>query len=186
MFSLTDEEKQFLLDLARNTLEAHLRSEPKPEIVPETQLLQENFGAFVTVKNGGDLRGCIGLIAASKPLYQTVAEMAVGAGTGDPRFPSVTLEELPDIDFEISVLTPFEVNQDAETIEVGKHGLLIKKGFSQGLLLPQVAVEYGWDREQFLQHTCIKAGLPPRAWKDPKVEIQTFSAVIFGEDRQAE
>jgi AmmeMemoRadiSam system protein A len=122
------------------------------------------------------------MIEAVKPLYQTVAEMAVAAAVEDPRFPPLTLDELPLITIEISVLSPLEEVEDVEEIEVGKHGLYIIRGFYRGLLLPQVATEYNWDRETFLQHTCLKAGLPTDCWQDQETKIYKFSAEVFGEE----
>jgi AmmeMemoRadiSam system protein A len=114
-----------------------------------------------------------------KPLCQTIKEMAVAAAFHDPRFKPVTEVELPDLEIEISILTPMKRIKDVEEIEVGKHGILIEKGYKSGLLLPQVATEYGWDRETFLEHCCLKAGLARDAWKDGKTRICTFSAEVF-------
>jgi AmmeMemoRadiSam system protein A len=125
------------------------------------------------------LRGCIGQIVPAKPLYQTIADMAMAAAFDDPRFEPLAAKELPDLELEISVLTPMEKMKRADEIEVGKHGLYIKKGFYSGLLLPQVAAEYGWDRTTFLEETCRKAGLPRHAWKEKGTEIYLFSADIF-------
>jgi uncharacterized protein (TIGR00296 family) len=108
--------------------------------------------------------------------------MAIEAAVGDPRFPPVTSDELKDIKIDISALSPLEAIKDVNKIEVGKHGIIIRRGFYSGLLLPQVATEYGWDRETFLAHTCQKAGLPPNAWKDKTTEIQIFSAEVFSEE----
>ena len=152
------------------------RSEPEPKIPPS---LMEKRGAFVTLKKHGQLRGCIGHIKGSKPLYKTVGEMAVAAAFNDPRFNPVTEAELSDLEIEVSVLTPLKRIKDLEEIEVGKHGILMKKGFYSGLLLPQVATEYGWDRKTFLEHTCLKAGLSTDAWKDKDTMIYIFSAEVF-------
>ncbi|MCK4298893.1 MAG: TIGR00296 family protein, partial [Planctomycetes bacterium] len=126
-------------------------------------------------------RGCIGRIVGDMPLYKTIIEYAVHAALRDPRFPPVTRSELPDLHIEISVMTPLERVTDVSDIQVGRDGLLIKVGYNQGLLLPQVAAEYGWDRDTFLAHTCRKAGLPLDAWKSPPAEIYRFSAQVFGE-----
>ncbi|MCX5912546.1 MAG: AmmeMemoRadiSam system protein B [Deltaproteobacteria bacterium] len=141
--------------------------------------LQEKRGAFVSLHKSGRLRGCIGQIVPAKPLYQTIEDMAVAAAFDDPRFEPLAAKELPDLELEISVLTPMERMKKADEIEIGKHGLYIKKGFSSGLLLPQVAAEYGWDRTTFLEETCRKAGLPRSAWKEKSTEIYLFSADIF-------
>lgn len=135
----------------------------------------------MTLKRRGQLRGCIGYIEAVKPLWKTLEDCTGSAAKNDYRFNPVEPEELPDIHIEISVLTPLQVIEDVSVIEVGRHGILISKGMSRGLLLPQVAVEYGWDREQFLRHTCRKAGLPEDSWKKG-ARIEIFSADVFGEE----
>ena len=134
----------------------------------------------MTLHRDGDLRGCIGRIDAPDPLAEVVAECAVSAAIRDPRFPAVTHEELPLLDVEISILTPLERVNDASEIAVGRHGLVIRQGFQNGLLLPQVATEWGWDRDTFLAQTCRKAGLPPDAWRRG-AEIFKFEAEVFGE-----
>ncbi len=143
--------------------------------------LLELRGAFVTLKRKGQLRGCIGYIEAVKPLWQTIVDCTGSSARNDYRFPPVEPEELPEIHIEISVLTPRETIDDVSAIEVGRHGILLTKGVCRGLLLPQVAVEYGWDREQFLRHTCRKAGLPEDSWKKG-ARIEIFSADVFGEE----
>jgi len=178
---LSAEEKRQLLKIARDTIESIARGENPPEVKITSDRLKEKRGAFVTINKKGMLRGCIGYIHALKPLAETIQEMAEAAAFRDPRFLPVAAEELPDLDIEISVLTPLERIDDPEKIEVGKHGILIRKGPNQGLLLPQVAVEYGWDRETFLEHTCQKAGLPGDAWREEDAEIWIFSADVFGE-----
>ena len=125
------------------------------------------------------MRGCIGLIEAVKPLAETIQEMALSAAFCDPRFPPLTSQEFKDIALEISVLSPLQQIKNVEEIQVGVHGLYIRQGPYRGLLLPQVATEYHWDRDTFLQQTCVKAGLPPMAWKDPETVISVFSADIF-------
>jgi len=181
MLQLTREEKSEILSIARRAIESHLGGGKLA--VPEAQspVLKEPCGAFVTIKNGSRLRGCIGMTTASMPLYDTIVEMAVSAATRDPRFEPVSLDELPQVDLEISVLSPLSAIRDTAEITVGEHGLLIRRSPFQGLLLPQVAVEYDWNREQFLEHTCLKAGLPTNAWKEKDTEIQIFSAAVFGE-----
>ena len=176
---LTGEEKSALLELARKTIEAKCRGEKAP--VPEAQspTLSELRGAFVTLHKQGRLRGCIGHIQARQPLVKTVAEMAVAAAFDDPRFPPLRAEELKEIDIEISVLTPLRRIADVREIRVGTHGIYIRKGGYSGLLLPQVATEWKWDRAAFLEHTCEKAHLPKDAWKDKETEIYIFSADVF-------
>ena len=178
---LTEEEKQYLLSLARRTIENVVRGEklPAPEAI--TPVLAENRGAFVTIKKRGQLRGCIGLIQGIKPLVETVSEMASAAALRDPRFNPVTRDELPELELEISALTPIKPVKDVRKVQVGRDGLIVRRGQFQGLLLPQVATEYGWDRDTFLAQTCRKAGLPPDAWKAEGTEISSFSAEVFCE-----
>jgi len=176
----TEKQKEKLLDIARSSIENYFREKKALEVTVEDALLNEKRGAFVTLKIHGNLRGCIGRIIADKPLAQVIADMATEAAFFDPRFPTLTREEFKDVDIEISVLSPIKKIKDINEIEVGKHGIIIRKGFYQGLLLPQVATEYGWDREIFLIHTCRKAGLPDDAYKSD-AEIYIFSAEVFGE-----
>jgi AmmeMemoRadiSam system protein A len=173
------EEKAFLQQLARGAIAHRLTGQPLPSLEGETKRLREKRGAFVTLKRKNQLRGCIGYTQAFKPLTQTIMEMAQAAAFQDPRFPPITRKELDDLEIEISVLTPFRPIRDIEEIQVGKHGLMVERGGYSGLLLPQVAVEYHWDRQTFLEHTCLKAGLPKEAWKDKNTRIQVFSAEIF-------
>ncbi len=180
---LTPDERRTLLTLARSALEAHVHAE-KPldtEGVTLTPSLKEKRGAFVTLTIGGQLRGCIGYVDPIKPLWQAVVENAVNAAVNDPRFGPVAPRELGLIHIEISAMTPLKPVSDASEVEVGRHGLMISKGFCRGLLLPQVATEYGWNRDQFLRYTCQKAGLPMDAWRDPQAKIESFCAEVFGE-----
>jgi AmmeMemoRadiSam system protein B/AmmeMemoRadiSam system protein A len=176
---LTPEEKAELLEIARDVVERHCRGDKPPKPVVESSTLHEPRGAFVTLHKDGKLRGCIGHIRAQKPLIETIIEMAEAAAFRDPRFPPVTSEELGQLQYEISVLTPLRRIKDVEEIQVGIHGIYMKRGGSSGLLLPQVATEWGWDRTTFLEHTCTKAGLPEDAWQDKKTEIYIFSADVF-------
>jgi AmmeMemoRadiSam system protein B/AmmeMemoRadiSam system protein A len=178
---LNKEEKKFLLDIARKSINAAVKGKSTIEFEPPTERLREPKGVFVTLNKKGNLRGCIGYIQAVKPLYKSVSEMAVSAALKDPRFPPVSPQEIPDLTIEISVLTPLQKLENLEDVKVGRDGLYIKKGISSGLLLPQVATEYGWDRETFLEQTCYKAGLPSNAYKDPDTQIYTFQALIFNE-----
>ena len=178
---LTEKEKTTLLDIVKKAIMAKFNDKEIPKLTLESQTLKERRGAFVTLKKHGHLRGCIGYIKAVKPLWETVREMAVAAAFHDPRFPSLKAEEVEDLTFEVSVLSPLKRIKNIDEIEVGKHGLYIVRGYNSGLLLPQVAVEYGWDREWFLQETCHKAGLPRQAWKDKETEIYIFSADYFGD-----
>lgn len=181
---LSDEEKKTLLGVARKSIEARLNGKDFPPPGIESERFRENRGAFVTLKKNARLRGCIGFIEGRKPLLRTIQEMAQAAAFEDPRFYPVTKEELDGLDIEISVLTPLRKIQDVNEIEVGKHGIYIVKGFRSGLLLPQVASEYGWDRITFLNETCRKAGLKPGDWKEKDADIYIFSADIFGEEEQ--
>ena len=146
-----------------------------------TPLLMEKRGAFVTINKKGELRGCIGIFTSDKPLYLTVADMAVSASAQDPRFIPIVASELSQISIEISCLTPLKKIKDVSEIEVGRHGLYIMKGLYRGVLLPQVATEYGWDRDAFLEHTCLKAGLNTSCWKEG-ADIYTFEAEVFSEE----
>jgi AmmeMemoRadiSam system protein B/AmmeMemoRadiSam system protein A len=178
---LGETEKKELLKIARNAIEARLRGFPIPRPESSSDKLEEERGAFVTLTEGGRLRGCIGHIRGTQPLDLTISEMAIAAATEDPRFPPMTADELDRVVIEISVMTPLETITDPEKIEVGKHGIYIQKGYNSGLLLPQVATDYGWDRYEFLDHTCMKAGLPAGCWREG-AKIQIFSAQIFGEE----
>jgi AmmeMemoRadiSam system protein B/AmmeMemoRadiSam system protein A len=176
---LSEQDKKTLHHIAKTVIENMARGKPVPEFKVDAPILKESRGAFVTINKRGQLRGCIGYIEGRGPLYKTVEEMAQAAAFRDPRFNPVAEKELPDLEIEISVLTPLRRITDVNEIEVGKHGIYIKKGWYSGLLLPQVATEYGWDRKTFLEYTCQKAGLPTTAWKDKGIEIYIFSADIF-------
>lgn len=182
--SLSDADKKQLLQLARASIRAHLAGEPVPAPEGASPLLRQPRGVFVSLHRQGRLRGCIGYLEAVKPLGQSVVDMAAAAAFQDPRFRPLAAGELADLEVEISVLTPMQRLERPETIEVGKHGLYIEKGAHRGLLLPQVAVEYHWDRTKFLEQTCHKAGLPPQAWQDPDTRIYTFTADIFSDHPQ--
>ena len=152
--------------------------------VPSTSLaLNCEHGAFVTLRIAGVLRGCIGFTSATKPLYMTIRDTATLAALRDPRFQPVSPAELPQLEYEISVLSPLRRVMELELIKVGQHGLLIKNGAHEGLLLPQVPVEQKWDRLAFLSATCIKAGLPADAWQDENTDVFQFTAVVFEEPR---
>ncbi len=176
---LTSDEKAELLRIARSVVEAKSSGKPLPYVSAFSEKLEQRYGAFVSLYKKGMLRGCIGSLQADEPLYKTVEEMAQAAAFRDPRFRAVTEDELPYLDIEISVLTPLRQVETPEEVQVGIHGLMIRKGFQSGLLLPQVAVERSWDRTTFLQETCRKAGLPADAWMDDDAEIYVFSADVF-------
>jgi len=178
---LNSDEREKLLVIARQTIAQFLESGTVPHFdVSEPNLFQER-GCFVTLKKHGKLRGCIGNLIPRRPLYLTVQNAAVSAAINDPRFPPVTREELKDISIEISVLSPIEPIEDVSEIEVGRHGLVIVKGRKQGVLLPQVAVEQNWDRDEFLSQLCLKAGLPEDAWREG-AQLYVFTAEVFEED----
>lgn len=179
--ALTDTEKAVLLAIARKSIESWVHTgniyiEPREE-----KALNKRSGCFVTIKQDGALRGCIGNFQSELPLFKEVAEIAAASASKDPRFYPMKDEDLANFDLEISVLSPLEKIEDVAEIEVGRHGIYLEKGFYRGVLLPQVATEHGWDRETFLKQTCLKAGLPTDAWQAEDAEIYIFSADIFGE-----
>ncbi len=178
---LTLDEKTALLKTARNAIKKAVGAPVTDEVTFDSPIFHEKRGAFVTLHNNGALRGCIGFVLAYKPLIETVREMAVAAALRDPRFTPVDNKELSSLDIEISVLSPLCEIEDVEQITVGEHGLYIQRGVNSGLLLPQVATEYDWDRLTFLQQTCRKAGLSEDAWHHPNTAIKIFSAQVFGE-----
>jgi AmmeMemoRadiSam system protein A len=177
---LDEAQQKFLLGLARRAVEHYLKNHEKLNLRVEDKTFQEKRGAFVTLKVHDELRGCIGYPLPYKPLAETIVDVAVAAATEDYRFDSLGLDELPDVKFEISVLSLPERVKDAKAIEVGKHGIIISKGFRKGLLLPQVPLEYNWDLETYLRHGCLKAGLAEDEWKKG-VKIETFTAQVFSE-----
>ncbi len=179
--TLSAAERAELLKLARTTIEVYLKERRIPEYHTDNPHLLREGGAFVTLKKHGELRGCIGYMVAEGPIYSTVQEMAVSAAVRDPRFPPVRASEMAEIDIEISLLSPLERVTDTNKIVVGKHGLLLRKGMYQGVFLPQVAPEQGWDRDELLENLCYKAGLPAGSWRDPAAEIYWFTAEVFGE-----
>ena len=183
---LSTEEQHALLKLARDTIAEYLRDGSRHELPPAAGIFAEECGAFVTLHEDGELRGCIGNMVGRGPLVETIREMAIAAATQDPRFESVSLNEMDRIDIEISVLSPMKRIRDVSKIEVGTHGILMRRGAHQGVLLPQVATEWGWGRDEFLRHTCMKAGLPTDAWKDPETAIEIFSAQVFGEKKSSQ
>ncbi len=178
---LTDADKQELLKIARRTIETYLKTGNTPDFGKVSENIARPGAAFVTLEKQGQLRGCIGQTVAATPLYQTVAYCAIQAAVDDPRFLPVTEAEFKDIHIEISVLTPLQRVRSFDEIKVGRDGLMIFKGAGRGLLLPQVATDYGWDRDEFLRQTCHKAGLPPEAYLSKDAEIYKFQAIIFGE-----
>ncbi len=170
-----------LVRLARETIAHALHRGPAPEL-PRGGVFDEPRGAFVTLERGGRLRGCIGRIVSPAPLAETVRDMALAAAFEDPRFPPLEGDEFDDIDVEVSVLTP-PAPIDPADVEPGRHGLIVERGLQRGLLLPQVATDHGWDRETFLDQTCVKAGLAPGDWRRPDTRVLAFEAEVFGERR---
>jgi len=178
---LDDSDKSELLTLARTTLETYFSENRVPDYHTTRPELLARRGAFVSLHRGEELRGCIGQIFADRELFRIVQNCALSAALEDSRFYPVTSEELPELTIEISALTPLQRVRNVEEIEVGKHGIYIIRGSHRGLLLPQVATQYEWDRDTFLSQTCRKAGLPESAWCDPQTSIQVFSAEVFSE-----
>ena len=177
---LTDSQKHALVDLARLAVAAKVEGTPAP--APVAIDLPEASGAFVTIKRSGALRGCLGTLQCSRGLAAEVARCAADAASEDTRFPPVSSGELADVSVEVSVLGPLEPIDPADpsAFTIGRHGLVAEQGQRRGLLLPQVAIEWGWTTEQFLRQTCVKAGLPGDAWQHG-ARIYRFDAEVFGE-----
>jgi len=193
VFKLTQEEGEFLVKLARKTVQEHLKTGKVVNVPKDTPAnLMQRCGVFVTVNSlehgKKKLRGCIGYPYPTTVLAQAVIECAISSATQDPRFSPLSSEELDKVIFEISVLTPpklVEVEDPRHIpsrIKIGKNGLIVERGFYKGLLLPQVPVEYNWDKEEFLCQCCIKAGLPPDNWLIKTTKIHKFQAIVFEED----
>ena len=186
---LSDSDGVVLVKTARRAVTGFLSNGNRIKLEPD---LEEKFsfnsGVFVTLNNPDGLRGCIGFPMPEKKLAHAIVDGAIAAATEDPRFPSVKTNELNDIVFEVTVLTPpieidvYDPIEYLEKIKVGRDGLIIRHSFSSGLLLPQVPVEYGWNTEEFLQHTCEKAGLARDTWKNESVKIEKFEGIIFKEE----
>lgn len=178
---LEEREKIFCLKLARTTLENHFKGiSVKIDPPKEYENLRKRRGAFVTLLKDDKLRGCVGILEPSYPLYEVIQEMAISAAFKDPRFSPLTREELDLIEIEISVLSPLK-RGSIEEIEIGKHGVYLIRGIYRGVLLPQVPVEYGWDKKTFLEHLCMKAGLPPDCYEEEDTEFYLFTAEVFRE-----
>lgn len=177
--AFTRQERAALRFIARTTVACVVRGDRIPSFPISLERLKEHRGAFVTLRNGGQLRGCIGSLVGTMPLYETVEKMAIRAATSDPRFPPVSRQELPFLEIEISVLGPLRPIERVEEIVVGTHGLFMIHGNHSGVLVPQVAVENGWDRKTFLECLSQKAGLPKDAWKSQKSRIYVFTAEVF-------
>ena len=178
-FELSDSNKKALLGFARKSIEQYLSTGTVPAPRGFDPLLERKMGAFVTLRKHKELRGCIGYMMQDLPLCRVVGAMALQAALNDSRFMPVTPDELRDIEIEISVLTPYKAVKSADEIEIGRDGVLLKKGGRQAVFLPQVAAEMGWDKKEFLENLCRKAGLPPDSWRD--AQLFTFQAKIFEE-----
>jgi AmmeMemoRadiSam system protein A len=178
---LSREEQIDLLRIAREIIQQVVQSKKPLTYERGNKLYRQKRGAFVSLHIQSELRGCIGYVAPVKPLLETIIEMAEAAAFRDPRFNPVTRKEVEKLEIEISVLSPLTLISDTNDIIVGKHGLMIEKGYNSGLLLPQVATAYSWERETFLEHTCLKAGLAKSAWREKDTQIHIFTAQIFSE-----
>jgi AmmeMemoRadiSam system protein A len=178
---MTPDERETLLSIAKDAVAATVENRPLPTPPALTPALEAPGAAFVTLRCEGDLRGCIGHTEAREALWQSVQDMASAAAERDSRFTPVAPHELARLTIGISVLTPMR-RARAEEVEVGRHGLYLRLGRATGLLLPQVAIEWRWDRAEFLRQTCRKAGLAPDAFLDPACEIYVFEAEVFGEE----
>ena len=178
----TTEQQRFLLALARAAVTNAVTRRPLPQPAQLDELFTQPLGAFVTLTKNGELRGCIGYPEPHFPLFETIIHSGASAALQDPRFPPVSAGELDALHIEISVLSPLQ-RAAAEEVEVGTHGLVIERGHNRGLLLPQVPVEWGWDREQFLAQICRKAGLPTDAWR-MGATLYTFTAEVFAEEKR--
>jgi AmmeMemoRadiSam system protein A len=180
---MNDKQKQELLKIAKNSVEAAVKGEDIETPQTDDEQLKAHRGCFVTLKNGGELRGCIGQFISDKPLIETVCDMGRSASTGDPRFRAnpITSDELKELDIEISVLSELELTDEPMSLRLGVDGIYIKRGMASGCFLPQVAEETGWSKEEFLSYCCAhKAGLRPDAWKEKDTEVYLFTAEIFG------
>jgi AmmeMemoRadiSam system protein A len=178
--TLSAEARRALCAAARKTIAARLegRAASRPAAPPGCEQVA---GAFVTLHERGTLRGCIGRLRGFGPLLETVEEMALAAAFEDPRFDPLRAEELDAIDIEITILSPFRKIGGPGDVLIGRDGVYIASMGRSGILLPQVATEYGWDAPSFLEHVCIKAGLPTGAWKDPGAQLYAFEGLVFGE-----
>jgi AmmeMemoRadiSam system protein A len=180
MSSLADCEKKLLLEVARRAFVDAVERRDSSANLPANETLRQPGGAFVTLRRGSRLRGCIGQLPACEPLIEVVARCAKAAALEDPRFSPMRPEEAAGTEIEISVLSPLE-DVAPDNIEIGKHGLMVSQGWQRGVLLPQVATQFSWTAEKFLEETCVKAGFDRAAWKDPEMRIQAFTAEVFSE-----
>ena len=181
MTPLASAERAALLGIARAAVLCHLQAKPPPD-PPSSGALGEVRGAFVTLYVGGELRGCVGTFSPTESLARTVAKMAVAAASEDPRFRAIAPPDVATLSISVSALGPIQALPDPLAVRVGVDGLLVRRGWHRGALLPKVAVEHGWDAREFLKHVCLKAGLPARAWQEPGTELEVFQAEEFGEE----
>ena len=186
---ISNEDGEILVKTARRIVTEYLNSRTKPKLDEKfVTNFSFNSGVFVTLNNQVGLRGCVGFPLPDKKLYNVLVDAAIASATEDPRFPSVNSQELEEITFEVTVLSPPEVIHVSDTteypsqIKVGRDGLIVKRGLNSGLLLPQVPIEYRWTEEEFLSHTCEKAGLPKDCWKDKETQVQKFEGIVFKEE----
>ncbi len=180
---LSKKQRERLLEIARDAISNYIGSGKRAAVHEDDPALSKELGAFVTLRKNGELRGCIGNLTGSKPLYITIRDMAIESATADPRFSPVSREEIKDIDIEISVLSPLKKEEDPGNIKMGVDGVIVRKGLRSGVFLPQVAIETGWSREEFMSNLCAhKAGLPADAWKDKDTQIFTFTAEVFSKE----
>jgi AmmeMemoRadiSam system protein A len=182
---VSPDEQKALIDIAWKSIQRRVRGNVSEQSQQQARkfhgesILSQPAGAFVTIYNRGELRGCLGVLMSEAPLAETVSQLAGRSAAEDPRFNPVTEDELNDIQIEISILSPLKEISSIEEIQVGKHGIFISAGMHRGLLLPQVAVKQRWNVHQFLEETCIKAGLPRDQWKHAETNIYIFSAEII-------
>ncbi|OGZ35111.1 MAG: hypothetical protein A2V60_02680 [Candidatus Portnoybacteria bacterium RIFCSPHIGHO2_01_FULL_39_19] len=180
---MNKEQQKRLLEIAKQSLESYLKEGKILKFEEDDSLLNKPMGAFVTLKEHGELRGCIGVFEPDIPLYQVVAETVISSAINDPRFMPVTKEELPLLEYKISVLSPLKKVDSYKDVEIGKHGVKIVRGSRSGVFLPQVATENNWDRDTFLSILCTqKAGLSADCWKDEDTDLYVFTAQVFDEE----
>ncbi|MFH1425074.1 MAG: TIGR00296 family protein [archaeon] len=185
--TLTPAQGTFLLQIARSTIDSFLSGVKPSKPKSYDKEFDKKYGVFVTLNKNEELRGCIGYPEPIKPLIEAVMDSAINAATQDPRFPPVTPDELPELKIEITILTPPKLIkvrnpvQYRHEIQLGVDGLIVERGMNRGLLLPQVAAEWRWGEEQFLEHTCLKTGLPADAWEDKETKVYKFQGQIFKE-----
>lgn len=181
MTPLSPQDRAALLGVARAAVLAHLGLAPAPAL-PERGPLGDARGAFVTLRVHGELRGCAGSLRSASSLCSTVAKMAIAAAAEDPRFRPIAAEDVPGLRVAVSALAAPRPVPDRRRVEVGRHGLVVKRGWNRGTVLPRVAAEQGWGAEELLRHACLEAGLPPHAWQEPDCEVEAFEADEFGEE----